>query len=540
MAGIFINYRRDDSPGVAGRLFDYLALKYPRSGIFMDVDAMKPGMDFTEQLDSQVSQCRVVLAVIGPRWIDAKDKAGHRRLDSDRDYVRIELALALKRAIPVIPILVDGAAMPQEESLSDDLKPLARRHALELRHTRFNSDANAIVRALEGVVPRRRLPWPVIGASVVVAIGVSVMAVVWPTLSAKLHPSLPQPVAPSTRPPATTLPTVALPPAAAPVAPSTVLSQQAALPPPPSPPAPLTPTQPSSQSSPASSTPTVQLPPAAVPSAPLAAKPPFVPLSSAHERALQPRDSFKECNNCPEMVVVPAGSFIMGSPGTEVGRWDNESPQHKVTFPHQFAVGRFSVTFDEWDACVADGGCNGYSPSDQGWGRGRRPVINVSWNDVKTYLAWLSHKAGKAYRLLSEAEREYVARAGTTTPFWWGSSISTTQANYKGTETYGDDGVRGEFRNQSVPVDTFAPNPWGLYQMHGNVSEWTEDCRHDDYIDAPTDGSAWTAPNCNQHVRRGGSIGSPPRVLRAASRLFSRPADAEPFLGFRVARSLAP
>src|SRR5580704_5495537 len=133
MAGIFINYRRDDAPGVAGRLFDYLALKYSRHGIFMDVDAMKPGMDFAEQLDAQVSQCRVLLAVIGPRWFEIKDQAGHRRLDNEKDYVRIELASALKRGIPVIPILTDGGMMPPEEDLADDLKPLVRRHALELR-----------------------------------------------------------------------------------------------------------------------------------------------------------------------------------------------------------------------------------------------------------------------------------------------------------------------------------------------------------------------------------------------------------------------
>src|ERR1700680_3998504 len=137
MAVIFINYRRDDAPGVAGRLFDYLAARYSHNDLFMDVDAMKPGMDFAKQLDAQVSQCRVLLAVIGPRWLDATDKTGARRLDSDKDYVRIELASALKRDIAVIPVLVDGAVMPPEESLSEDLKPLARRHALELRHTRF-------------------------------------------------------------------------------------------------------------------------------------------------------------------------------------------------------------------------------------------------------------------------------------------------------------------------------------------------------------------------------------------------------------------
>ncbi|HUE09706.1 MAG TPA: PAN domain-containing protein [Steroidobacteraceae bacterium] len=256
MAGIFINYRRDDSPGVAGRLFDYLALKYSRNGIFMDVDAMKPGMDFAVQLDSQVSQCRVLLAVIGPRWLDAKDHAGHRRLDSDRDYVRIELASALKRDIPVIPVLVDGAAMPDEDSLSDDLKPLARRHALELRHTRFNADADAIMHALEGVVPRRQMTWPIVGAAAaVVMVAVAVGAVLWPKLSAKLHPAAVPQVAMSPTPPAQTPPAVSLPSAAPPIAPS---QQQAVLPPAPapSPPAPH-PALPA----PASAAPAASLPP---------------------------------------------------------------------------------------------------------------------------------------------------------------------------------------------------------------------------------------------------------------------------------------
>ena len=128
----------------------------------------------------------------------------------------------------------------------------------------------------------------------------------------------------------------------------------------------------------------------------------------------------------------------------------------------------------------------------EGWGRGKRPVINVNWDDAKAYVAWLSRKTGKTYRLLSEAEREYVTRAGTTTPFWWGSSISTSQANYDGNYTYGS-GSKGEYRQKTMPVDSFQPNPWGLYQVHGNVWEWTEDCWNDSYNGAPTDGSAWTA-----------------------------------------------
>lgn len=191
MAGIFINYRRDDAPGVAGRLFDHLAPKFSRRGIFMDVDAMKPGRDFVTQLDTQVSQCHVLLAVIGPHWLDAKDHDGQRRLDNSNDYVRIELASALKRDIPVIPVLVDGAVMPPEESLPDDLKPLVRRQALELRHTRFNSDAEAIMQALVELEPPRKLPWPLIGAGLIVAAGAAAAVVLWPRLT-----SAPQPVGP--------------------------------------------------------------------------------------------------------------------------------------------------------------------------------------------------------------------------------------------------------------------------------------------------------------------------------------------------------
>jgi PAN domain/TIR domain len=209
MAGIFINYRRDDTPGVAGRLFDYLATRYSRGDLFMDVDAMQPGMDFAKQLDTQVSQCRVVLAVIGPRWLEAKDKGGTRRLDNDKDYVRIELASALKRDIAVIPILVDGAVMPTEDSLSDDLKPLARRHALELRHTRFVSDADAIVRALEAVVPRRRMLWPLVGAGVAAVVVIAALAVLWPKLKTK--PVAPLPAVVAVQPAPVTSPPVAQP-----------------------------------------------------------------------------------------------------------------------------------------------------------------------------------------------------------------------------------------------------------------------------------------------------------------------------------------
>jgi formylglycine-generating enzyme required for sulfatase activity len=261
------------------------------------------------------------------------------------------------------------------------------------------------------------------------------------------------------------------------------------------------------------------------------------PLTAAQERTLRPRDKFKECENCPEMVVVPSGAFTMGSPASEEGRSTEESPPYRVTIAKPFAVGEFSVTFDEWDACVSAGGCNGYRPADDNRHRGRYPVTNVSWDDAQAYIAWLSKTTGKTYRLLSEAEREYATRGGAQTPFWFGSSISTTQANYDGGSSYGG-GAKGEYRGHTLPVEMFEANPFGLYQMHGNVNDWVADCWNASYQGAPADGSARTAQSCARHVLRGGSWYDPPAMLRAAHRAGFYPGYRSGSIGFRVARSL--
>lgn len=254
-------------------------------------------------------------------------------------------------------------------------------------------------------------------------------------------------------------------------------------------------------------------------------------------------ESFKDCPDCPEMVVVPAGSFTMGSPENEPERSNSEGPQHEVTIKKSFAVGQFAVTFAEWDACVTDGGCGSYKPCDSGWGRDDRPAVNVSWDDAKAFVKWLSKKLGKDYRLLSEAEREYSARAGTTTPFWWGSSITPDQANYDGRdEPYKGGGRKGDWRYKTIPVKSFQPNAWGLYQVHGNVWEWVEDCWHDNYSGAPADGSAWTTGDCIFRVLRGGSWDDFPSVLRAAYRSLNTPDNRSGgyVYGLRVARTLNP
>jgi formylglycine-generating enzyme required for sulfatase activity len=266
---------------------------------------------------------------------------------------------------------------------------------------------------------------------------------------------------------------------------------------------------------------------------------PYV-LTPAAEQALKPdpNQSFRECapkqqdkDYCPDMVVVPAGSFMMGSPPSEKGRVDSEGPQHTVTIDKPFAVAKFAVTFDEWDTCVTYGDCP-QGIRDGGFGRGQRPVIFVTWDDAQFYAAWLSKMTGKPYRLLTEAEYEYVTRAGTQTAYPWGDDIGKNNANCKGCGSKWDAG-------QTAPVGSFKPNAFGLYDMVGNVFQWVEDCVHNNYDGAPTDGSAWVeGGDCEVRVDRGGAWNFPPDNLRSASRDTSAIGYRIDNLGFRVGRTL--
>jgi formylglycine-generating enzyme required for sulfatase activity len=239
---------------------------------------------------------------------------------------------------------------------------------------------------------------------------------------------------------------------------------------------------------------------------------------------------FRDCEGCPEMVVIPAGSFIMGSPGVAFAE-----PEHQVQFVRSFATGKYEVTFDEWDACVREGGCS-HVPDDRGWGRGRQPVINVSWQDAKIYTGWLSRKSGKNYRLPSEAEWEYAARAGTTTAFSF-PSITPQQANYHTTISYFGSPVATAL-SRALPVGSYAPNAFGLHDVHGNVEEWVEDCWNYNYSSgAPSDGSAWTSGDCNERITRGGASHAPPAFLRSAVRLPAPMSQRFLFRGFRLART---
>jgi len=260
------------------------------------------------------------------------------------------------------------------------------------------------------------------------------------------------------------------------------------------------------------------------------------PLPMSTSALFAPGTVFRDCYDnapvrnppCPEMVVIPAGSFIMGSSD---GR-DHEKPPHKVTIAKPFAVSKLEVTFAEWETCVSGGGCTANpTPSDKSWGKERRPVINVSWTDAQEYVGWLSNKTGKTYRLLSEAEWEYAARAGTTTQYAWGDGIGKGNANCDGCGSQWDN-------KQTAPVGAFKPNAFGLFDMHGNVHEWVEDSYHPTYEGAPEDGSAWTAGGTSSRVLRGGSWSFFPNYLRSANRSFDRPDFRNDYIGFRVARTL--
>ena len=235
---------------------------------------------------------------------------------------------------------------------------------------------------------------------------------------------------------------------------------------------------------------------------------------------------FRDCKECPEMVVLPSGSFVMGSTESDSGSQPKERPRHEVDI-QSFALGKYEITFAEWDACVSDGGCD-HEPDDQGWGRGSRPVVNVNWKDAKQYVAWLSGRTGEVYRLPSESEWEYAARAGTTTQYAFGDDITEAQANF------------GSIFGRTTDAGSYPPNAWGLHDMHGNVREWVEDVYNTSYEGAPSDGSPWLDGNEGKRTIRSGSWNYSPDIMRSAYRDHHPQARRAFDLGFRVARSLSP
>ena len=249
-------------------------------------------------------------------------------------------------------------------------------------------------------------------------------------------------------------------------------------------------------------------------------------IATEPEKPLLPGVTFKDCSVCPEMSVIPSGTFMMGSTKGK----KRELPVTQVNIRNPLAVSKYEITFDEWDACYNSNGCS-KKPSDRNWGRGRRPVINVLLTDITEYLSWLTIKTGYKYRLPSESEWEYAARAGSQTEFYWGDHMQIGAANCRdcGTEWSGI---------KSAPVGQFKPNAWGLYDVHGNVLEYVTDCWTTNHNNLPNDGSPILTKNCLSKVVKGGAWYYLPKVSRSASRARNDRRVSGYFIGFRAFREL--
>jgi formylglycine-generating enzyme required for sulfatase activity len=426
---IAISYRRADTEVMAGRIRDRLADRYGGDTVFMDIDDIPYGKDFRTHIFETIVQSDVLLVIVGQRWLGA-GRGGTRRIDNETDFVRLEVETALSNAVPIIPVLVGSARMPQPTQLPESLKNLAFLNAAPIDTGRdFHQHMDRLIRGIDQI-PERRATSPAASGS----------------------------------------------------------RDEVA--------------------------------------------PPPVPASAGRGGDADRPDLavFRDVPFAPELVVIPTGEFMMGSPEREDGRYDPEGPQHRVTIGQRFAIGRYPVTFDEYDRfCEAK---RGDKPADGGWGRGRRPAINVSWDDAQAYIAWLSQETGRAYRLPSEAEWEYACRAGTTTRYSFGDAITPDKANY------GDSGL-----SQTSQVGAYPANPWGLQDMHGNVWEWVEDDWHENYRGAPADGSAWkeakTGSGPRLCVLRGGSWNDNPRGCRSACRDWNGTVNRYFDIGVRVARTVS-
>ena len=473
---IFISYRHEDTDVAVGRLADDLRKHFTREQVFQDFASIEPGTDFTDAVQHGLDTCAAVLVIIGPRWLTTADCQGQRRLDLPDDWVAHEIAESLRRPeVRVFPVLVD-ADMPRSEELPEPLRPLTRRQAFPLTSRHWPNDVGALIAHLKKVPGLLGTATPDAGTQQPFKPGVDAVG-----LSAKLPWKVLAGIGLMLGIVVLVLYTFL--PERPVEGPSTTRDQSRA----PAQPVPTTPTP-------------------------------------------KVAESFRDCERCPEMVVLPGGTFLMGSPGTEADRLPNEGPQHRVTLARAFAIGKYEVTFAEWDACIVDGGCM-HKPADESWGRGPQPVINVTWKHAQAYVNWLAKKTRKPYRLLSEAEWEYAARGGTATRYPWGDDAGRDHANFAGS------GSEWSGR-RTAPVGSFEPNRFGLHEMIGNVDEWVQDCWADSYDVTPSDGSALESGDCSSRVARGGSFYIASRHVRAASRGGLPPDYAGSNLGLRVAVSI--
>ena len=588
MAGrIFISYRRDDVRADARDLAGRLSRAFGERNVFMDVDNLLVGQRFDKELEAALAQCDIFIAVIGRQWAQV---LAERQASGERDFVVDEITAAIERDIVVIPVLVDSAALPHQDTLPAAISALPFYQTHELKHESFGRDAEALIAEIKAVRAKQRresggggFPWGrLAGGLAALAIAIAgvflvPMAVDWwsagrdDAAAVKVERARQVALMEQKRQEAARKAEAERKAADAAKKAEEARKVAAAR------------KRREAEARKAAAAAKAKREAEEQGKRELAER----KAREAREQEARSRDEarkraegripvkvglpgneqtrwlkpgagrtewFKDCAECPEMVVVPAGSFLMGSPQSEVGRHENEGPQHLATITKPFAVGRFEVTRGHFTDFVKS---TGHTPASGCWmeadGKwkvrkdrsfrnpgfeqdGSHPTVCVNWRDAVAYAAWISEKTKRSYRLLSEVEWEYVARGKTSSPYWWGKNATHRLANY-GEETCCGGAIRGEDKwLYTAPVGKFPPNPFGLFDVHGNVWEWVQDCWVDNVRRRIA--AANEAGDCRSRVARGGSWESHPPNLRSANRSWAPIWKGNIYRGFRVARTL--
>lgn len=583
---IFVNYRRDDDAAAAARVRDGLAAKFGKANVFMDVDNLLAGQRFDIKLAEALDACDVLIAVMGERWMGIlRERTAAIEADpNERDYVRQEIAAALKRGIVVIPVRVgrDGKLppLPRASELPADICDLVAHQKHDVRHETHGRDVADLIEAIRTVRREalaqqpRRMPWRWVGGTASVAFGIGSAAAYFggvpmpwtpgsptnPAVVSREQKSLIDPAVAAKRERDARAKTEAEAKRLADLAAQEIRDREA-------------------REKAAARCASVE-----------------VDVAGRGKVCLDPaKPDSREFQDCfdvngkrmcgPKMVVIPKGRFLMGSsdaeiaalikeyPTTNASWFRAEAPEREVTIGQPFAVGLSHVTRGEFRAFVTatgrepDGGC--WAHDGKEWKRDANrswlspgfeqddshPVVCVDWYDARAYAAWLKKEAGQPYRLLTEAEAEYVARGVTTAArqprYYFGNSPKDLCRNGNGADLTGAETFSWD-KTQVAPCEDgfaatapagsprFATNPFGVRDVHGNAWSWTEDCYANSYNDAPADGSARPGGNCVSRVIRGGSWVYLPQLLRAAVRFRYREDDRFYDLGFRLARTLLP
>ncbi|CAN2050608.1 formylglycine-generating enzyme [Candidatus Magnetomoraceae bacterium gMMP-1] len=535
---IFISYRRDDTSGYAIALYKSLSEYFHDNQIFMDVDKIEPGEDFTQVIENALNSCKVLIVLIGRNWLSASDERG-RRLDNPNDFVRLEISTALKRDIRVIPVLLDGVSMPRFDDLPDELASLTRRQALDISNTRFNYDVDRLIKVLEKILksenthktktpekPDKKqnksklLKIPILFTGIILILAMLIgIGIFWASqndLKITTDTSTVIPKEPIKTDTSTVIPKE-------PIKIAKLIS-----------------TTKNTTSVEIMDTSTI-IPKKSI----KVTKPPKLISTTTSVEVVS------KVNNKPEVtsskkiwkdpitgmdfVWIPKGCFKMGSPESEKGRGSDEGPVYEVCLDG-FWMGKYEVTNAQYRKFKSNHNSKSYEG--HSLNENNQPVVYVSWNDIQEFIKWLNGKNsnGDKFRLPTEAEWEYACRAGTTTPFYFGETISTDQANYDGNYIYGN-GKKGIYRKKTTPVGSFSENAFGLFDMHGNIWEWCQDIYSSGAYNKHQRFNPIYANSGSNRVIRGGSWYFNPRGVRCANRHGYSPGDGNDYLGFRLVRT---